>query len=166
MNNYLLPLIIALSASLYYMIHNRLAIFFPSFSPMIRIILEIGDFKKNDLIYDLGSGDGRILFALAKRGFNCVGIEKNWILNLIARKRLKGYKNVKIIEGDIFKQDLSKATVLIAYLSRFLTRDLEKKVLKECKKGTRVILLSYKFYGIKPFREKKWMWLPITLYVV
>lgn len=147
------------------MLKNRLAIFFPSFPGMIRIIEEFADVKKNDLIYDLGSGDGRILEAFAKKGIRCVGIEQNNLLNKLARRRLRKYKNVKIIQGNIFNQDLSKAAVIVAYLSRFVTQDLQKKIEKECKKGTRIILVSYKFDDWRYVKMKKWFWLPIRLYI-
>jgi len=148
------------------MLKNRLAIFFPSFPGMIRIIEEFAGTKKNDLVYDLGSGDGRVLEVFAKKGIKCVGIEQNNLLNKLARRRLNGYKNFKIIQGNIFNQDLSKATVIVAYLSRFVTQDLQKKIEKECKKGTKIILVSYSFDDWKPVKMKKWLWLPIRLYVI
>ncbi len=148
------------------MLKNRLAIFFPSFPGMIKIIEEFAGAKKNDLVYDLGSGDGRVLEVFGKKGIRCVGIEQNNLLNKLARRRLRKYKNVKIIQGNIFDQNLSKATVIVAYLSRFVTKDLQKKIGKECKKGTKIILVSYKFDDWKYVKMKKWFWLPIRLYVV
>lgn len=148
------------------MLKNRFAIFFPSFSPMVRIIEEFADVKKEDVVYDLGSGDGRVLEWFAKKRIKCVGIEQNRFLNRLARRRLESYKTVRIIQGDIFNQDLSKATVIIAYLSRFVTKKLQKKIEKECRKGTKIILISYRFDDWKSVKTKKWMWLPIRLYVV
>jgi len=148
------------------MLKNRLAIFFPCFPRMIKIIEEFADAGRNDLIYDLGSGDGRVLEPFAKKGIKCVGIDHSRLLNKIARRRLKKYKNVRIIQGDIFNQDLSKSTVIIAYLSRYVTKKLQKKIKKECKKGTKIILVSYKFDNWKSVKTKKWFWLPIRLYLV
>ena len=148
------------------MLKNRLAIFFPCFSGMIRIIEEFVDTGKNDLVYDLGSGDGRVLEPFAKKGIKCVGIEHSRLLNKLTRRRLKKYKNVRIIQGDIFDQDLSKSTIIIAYLSRYVTKKLQEKIKKECKKGTKIILVSYKFDKWKPVKIKKWFWLPIRLYLV
>ena len=148
------------------MLKNRLAIFFPSFLGMVRIIEGFADAKRKDIVYDLGSGDGRVLEAFAKKGIKCLGIEQNSLLNRLARRRLGKYKNVKIVQGDILDQGLSKATVVIAYLSRFVTEDLQKKIKKECRKGTRIVLVSYKFKDWKPVKMKKYFWLPIRLYVV
>jgi len=133
---------------------------------MIRIIEEFADVGKSDLVYDLGSGDGRVLKGFAERGIKCVGIEQNPLLNRIAKKKLSKYKNVKIIRGDIFNQDLSKSTLIIAYLSRYVTKKLQKKIKEECKKGTKIILVSYKFDKWKPVKIKKWFWLPMRLYLV
>jgi len=133
---------------------------------MIRIIEGFANAKKGDIVYDIGSGDGRILEIFARKKVKCVGVEHNILLNKIARRKLKGYKNVKIVQGDIFDQDLSEATVIIAYLSRYVTKKLQKKVRNECEKGARVILVSYKFDDWKPVKMKRWFWLPIRLYVV
>lgn len=157
---------ITLSLCLYYMLKNRLAIFFPSFHGMIRIIEDFAAATSRDLVYDLGSGDGRIIEKFAKKGIKCIGIEQNSFLNKLAGKRLGRYKNVKIIHGNIFEQDLSRATIIIAYLSRFLTKYLQKKIKKECKKGTKIILVSYSFDNLKAVKMKRWFWLPIRLYLV
>ena len=166
MQEILLILILILSYSLYYMIKSRLAIFFPSFTPMIRIIESLARARSNDIIYDLGSGDGRVLEVFVRKGIRCVGIEKSNLLVKLSKKRLGKYKNVKIIKGDILNQDLSEATIIIAYLSRFLTKDIESKIKKECKKGTKIILVSYSFDSLRPIEIRKWFWMPISLYVL
>ncbi|MEM5793535.1 MAG: rRNA adenine N-6-methyltransferase family protein [Candidatus Aenigmatarchaeota archaeon] len=166
MQEFLLILGLILSYMLYYMLKSRLAIFFPSFKGMIKIIEKLAEVKSNDVVYDLGSGDGRVLEIFAKKGIRCVGIEKNRFLVNISRKKIGKYKNAKIIEGDILEQDLSEASIIIAYLSRFLTRDIEKKIKKECKKGTKIILVSYRFDSLKPVKVEKWFWMPISLYIL
>ncbi|PIZ53674.1 hypothetical protein COY26_01200 [Candidatus Woesearchaeota archaeon CG_4_10_14_0_2_um_filter_33_10] len=133
---------------------------------MIRIIEKMADARNKDAVYDLGSGDGRVLEGFARRGIKCIGIEQNPLLNRIARKKLGMYKKVEIVKGDIFGQDLSKASIIIAYLSRYLTKDLQKKIKKECKKGTKIILVSYRFDEWEYVKMEKWFWLPIRLYVV
>jgi 16S rRNA A1518/A1519 N6-dimethyltransferase RsmA/KsgA/DIM1 with predicted DNA glycosylase/AP lyase activity len=147
------------------MLKNRLAVFVPSSKRMINVIIEFADIKKNDVFYDLGSGDGRILVEVAKTGIKVVGIEKNPLLNWIARRRVRKYKNVRIIQDDIFKQDLNDATVIVAYLSQFLAERLQKKVQKEVKKKSRIILVDHHFLNWKPIKEKKVSLIPIRLYV-
>jgi 16S rRNA A1518/A1519 N6-dimethyltransferase RsmA/KsgA/DIM1 with predicted DNA glycosylase/AP lyase activity len=132
---------------------------------MIEVVMEFADIKKKDVLYDLGSGDGRILEEAAKRGIRVVGIEQNPILNWIARRRTRDFKNVRIIQGDIFKEKINEATIIVAYLSQTVTRKLQKKIEKEVKKGTKIILIDHKFLGWKPIKVRRVGLIPIRLYV-
>jgi 16S rRNA A1518/A1519 N6-dimethyltransferase RsmA/KsgA/DIM1 with predicted DNA glycosylase/AP lyase activity len=132
---------------------------------MIEVILDFASIKKNDVLYDLGSGNGRILKEVAKKGMQVVGIEHNWLLNLLARKKTIGMKNVKIIQGNIFDQDLTKATIIVAYLSQTVVKKLQKKIEKEVKKGTRIIIVDHKFLEWEPVKIKKVGFIPIRLYL-
>jgi predicted RNA methylase len=152
---------------LYYILKNRLAIFFPSSKNIVKVILEFADIKKNDILYDLGSGDGRILIEAAKKNIKVVGIEKSRFLNWVARRKIRrlSLKNVKIIQGDIFDQDISEATIIVAYLSTSLIRRLQKKIKEEVKKGTRIILVDHSFKGWEPIKQKKVGITPVRLYL-
>jgi len=132
---------------------------------MIDVVIDFADIKKNDVLHDLGSGDGRILVEAAKKGIKVVGIEQNRLLNWIAKRKTRKLKNVKIIQGDIFKQDLSKTSIIVAYLSQKVAERLQKKIEKEVKKGTRIILIDHAFIDWKPIRVKKVGLIPIRLYV-
>jgi len=160
-----LLLTIFLSFCLYYILKNRLAIFFPSSNKMIDVVIDFADIKKNDVFYDLGSGDGRILVEVAKKGIKVVGIEKNRLLNRFARRNTKNFKNVKIIQADLFKQKINDASVIVAYLSQKITERLQKKIEKEAKKGTRIILIDHEFLDWEPVKVKKLGLIPIRLYV-
>ena len=167
MNEILLLLIFFFIFCLYYILKNRFAIFFPSSKRMINVVLEFADIKKDDVLYDLGSGDGRILVESAKKNIPVFGIEQNKFLNWIARRKIKRMKldNVKIIQGNIFDQDISKATIIIAYLSQKVTHKLQKKIKREVKKKTRIILIDHKFMNWKPIKMKKVGIIPIRLYM-
>jgi predicted RNA methylase len=167
MNEIWLLLIFFFSFSLYYILKNKLAIFFPSSKKIIEVVLDFADIKKNDVFYDLGSGDGRILIEAAKKNIKIVGIEQNKFLNWIARRKIERLKlkNVEIIEGDIFNQNLSKATVIVAYLSISVVHRLQKKIEKEVKKGTRIILVDHSFKNWKPIKMKKIWFIPVRFYV-
>jgi SAM-dependent methyltransferase len=95
----------------------------------------------NDLVYDLGSGDGRIAIAAAKDfGARAIGIEFNPEMAKLAQRnadRSGVSDRVKIINGDIFKEDFSKATVVTMYLLPDLNIALRPTILK-MKPGTRV----------------------------
>jgi predicted RNA methylase len=147
------------------MLKNKLAVFIPSSKRVVNVIMELAEIKKSDVLYDLGSGDGRILVEAAKKGIKVVGIEQNPILNRIARKKLERFKNARIIQDDIFDQDLNRATIIVAYLSQILAGKLQKKIEKEVKKGTRIILVDHNFSNRKPVKVKRVGILPISLYV-
>lgn len=146
------------------MFKNRLAFYFPSSKQMIDVVMEFADVKKEDVFYDLGSGDGRILVEATKRGCRVVGIEHNRFLNWIAKRRTRRYKNVEIIQGDIFEVDLSRVTIIVAYLSRQVILKLQKKIMKECKKGTKIILIDHSFEDWEPIKTRKVGIIPVRLY--
>jgi 16S rRNA A1518/A1519 N6-dimethyltransferase RsmA/KsgA/DIM1 with predicted DNA glycosylase/AP lyase activity len=150
---------------LYYMLKNRLAIYWPSSGKMVDVIEGLAGVKKGDVVYDLGSGDGRIVERLSRKAKKCVGVEHNNLLVSYSKKKLRGLKNVKIIHGNIFDQDLSDANVIVAYLSRPLIGALEKKIIMDCKKGTRIVLVGYKFSKLKMAKERKRLWIRIRLYL-
>jgi SAM-dependent methyltransferase len=96
---------------------------------------------KDDLVYDLGSGDGKIPIAAAKEyGAKAVGIEFNPDMAELARRNVKraGVEHlVNIITGDIFVEDFSKATVVTMYLLPELNLKL-RPIILGMKPGTRV----------------------------
>ena len=104
-------------------------------------MLEAVKATKDDLVYDLGAGDGKIPIAAAKEyGAKAVGIEYNPEMAEFARRNVKraGVDNlVNIITGDIFVEDFSKATVVTMYLLPQLNVKLRPTILK-MKPGTRV----------------------------
>ena len=160
-----LLLTIFFSFCLYYVLKNRLAIFFPSSKKMIKVVIDFADIKENDVFYDLGSGDGRILVEAAKKNIKVIGIEKNQLLNWLARRKTKSFKNIEIIQGDIFKQKINKASIIVAYLSQKITERLQEKIEREVKKGTRIILIDHEFIDWESFRRKKVGFIPIRLYI-
>ncbi len=106
-------------------------------------MLAIAAVKPSDLLYDLGSGDGRIVIAAAKRyGARGVGIDLDPQRVLEARENAAkagvGGK-VSFIQGDLFKTDLSKADVVTLYLLNSVNRDLRPQLWRQLKVGTRVV---------------------------
>jgi SAM-dependent methyltransferase len=108
----------------------------------IRKMLQLAKVKKKDVVYDLGSGDGRALTIAGEFGAKAVGIEKNRLLVWLSKLKTKD-SNVKIIHSDIFKEDISNANVVMIYLSHKLTQRLKTKFEKELKKGTRIVSASH-----------------------
>jgi cyclopropane fatty-acyl-phospholipid synthase-like methyltransferase len=106
-------------------------------------MLKMAHVTKNDYVIDLGSGDGRIVIAAAKQyGARGIGIDINPERIAEANKNAKDAGVEQLVEfrqGDLFKADLSKATVVTMYLLTNVNRRLRPKLFKELKPGTRIV---------------------------
>jgi hypothetical protein len=103
-------------------------------------MLDMAKVTKNDYVIDLGAGDGRIAIAAGKRGATALGIEYNPDMVALANRNVQQAgvaDRVKVVEGDIFKSDFSKATVITMYLLPHLNLQLRPTIL-DMKPGTRV----------------------------
>ncbi|MFH7903701.1 MAG: SAM-dependent methyltransferase [Candidatus Aenigmatarchaeota archaeon] len=135
------------------------ALYFPLPKNTIRKMLRLAKVNKNDIVYDLGSGDGRVLIIAVKEfGVKkAVGIEKSLILYLISKLFVKLNKlenKIKIIHNDFFKEKISDATVITLYLNWGVMKRLEEKILKECK-NVRIVSAAHKFPNLKYKRKIK-----------
>jgi len=119
----------------------------PTPNKRVRSMLEIAKVKSDDILYDLGSGDGRIIVMAGKEfGARAIGIEIDplrllWSRLKIRRHRLKD--NVSVIRGNFFNVDVSSATVVSLYQGYIINKKIRDKLEKELKPGTRVV--SYRF---------------------
>ncbi len=111
----------------------------------------------DDLVYDLGCGDGRIIVTAARRyAARGVGIELEslrylWCQMLITVLGLRD--RVSIIYGDFFRQDLSAADVVTCYLLTNTNKKLEGKFKRELRLGTRVVSHYFTFPGLQSVSE-------------
>ena len=121
-------------------------------------MLEVANVSANDVLYDLGSGDGRIPIAAAKRfGARGVGIDIDPVRIADANANLKraGVEGkVRFVQGDLFLQDLSPATVITLYLLPELNRKLRPSLLK-LKPGTRIVSHDFDMDDWKPEKTLK-----------
>lgn len=117
-------------------------IWVPTNDVLVKKMLDTAKVTPEDLVFDLGAGDGKIPIAAAKDyGAQAVGIEYNPEMAALARRnaaRAGVGDKVKIITGDIFKEDFSKATVVTLYLLPELNLRL-RPILLKMKPGTRVV---------------------------
>lgn len=118
----------------------------PTHETIVDQMLKMAEVKSTDVLYDLGSGDGRIPITAAQRfGTRGVGIDINpqriEEANANAKKANVTDK-VKFIEGDLFEQDFSEATVVTLYLLPSVNLQLRPKILA-MKPGTRVVSHNY-----------------------
>ena len=109
--------------------------------------------KSDDLLYDLGAGDGKIPIEAARRfGAKAVGIEYNPDMAQFARENVKkaGLQDkVTIITGDIFEENFSSADVLTLYLLESINVKLKPRILA-MKPGTRVVSNSFRMGAWQP----------------
>ena len=102
-------------------------------------MLQLAAVTAADVVYDLGSGDGRIvILAAQKYGASGVGIEIDPKLVQTSRQIATDGgvdQRVRFIEGDLFQADLSMATVVMLYLSASINESLEPKLRRELKPG-------------------------------
>jgi len=139
----------------------------PTPNDVVAAMLAIADVGPSDVVYDLGSGDGRIVIAAAKRGARGVGIELDPSLVAEANKnaRRAGVADrVSFVEGDIFKTDVSPATVVTLYLLSSINERLRPKLLRELKPGARIVSHRFRMGTWEPEKSQKvsgkdvWLW--------
>jgi len=118
----------------------------PTGDELVTKMLQTAKVTKDDLVYDLGAGDGKIAIAAAREfGARAVGIEYNPDMAALGQRnaeRAGVADRVRIIRGDIFKEDFSKATVITMYLLPDLNLRLRPTLLK-LKPGTRLATNSF-----------------------
>ena len=128
-------------------------IWVPTPNDLVVKMLETAKVNANDLVYDLGAGDGKIPIQAARQfGARAVGIEFNPDMANLARQnaqRAKVSDKVTIVTGDIFEEDFSNATVVTLYLLTSLNMKLKPTILN-MKPGTRVVTNSFMMGSWEP----------------
>ena len=112
-----------------------------------KIQCKLAKVGKNDIVYDLGCGDGTALITAAKLGAKGVGVEIDLLRYWIAKVRFftnRFSDRVSILRKNFFDVDVSEATVVIMYLVPKTLNRLKPKLLKELKPGARVVTFVYK----------------------
>ncbi|MCS7023605.1 MAG: class I SAM-dependent methyltransferase [Bryobacteraceae bacterium] len=129
----------------------------PTTEEAVQAMLELAGVQKNDVVYDLGCGDGRIVIAAAKKyGARGVGIDINPERIKEARENAKkaGVEHlVRFEENDLFEADIREATVVTLFLLSSINLKLKPKLLAELKPGTRVVSNTFDMGDWKPDRE-------------
>jgi SAM-dependent methyltransferase len=124
---------------------------------IVDAMLDLAKVKGNDVVYDLGCGDGRIVIAAAKKyGARGVGIDLN--PDRIAEARANAHAagvdgRVEFAAKDLFETDFHEATVVTLYLLPEINMRLRPRLLSELKPGTRVVSHGFAMGDWKPDRE-------------
>jgi len=122
-------------------------------------IFKLAKPKKGEVLYDLGSGSGKLIIETAKKfDIKAVGIEINPLLVLFSRWKVKkmGLENkVEIRWKNIFTADIKQADIVFCYLLQTTNNFLEKKLLSQLKEGTKVISYTFTFKKIPLIKNEK-----------
>jgi len=133
-----------------------IAPFVPSPNSVVEYMLKLADLKAGEVLFDMGSGDGRTVIMAAKIfGARGVGIE---LREDLAKKAMGNiHENnledrVTIVNGDMFNVNLTEADVVYLYLTTSANEKIRPKLDSDLKKGARVVSHDYEIIGWKPER--------------
>jgi precorrin-6B methylase 2 len=126
----------------------------PTSRRKVRRMIELSGAGPDDVVYDLGSGDGRIIIEAARAcGARAVGVEADPLRVVYSRLSVSLHGlagKVRVVWGNFFHVDLSEATVVTLFLTQGTNRRLKSKLLSELRPGTRVVSYVWTFEGWAP----------------
>jgi cyclopropane fatty-acyl-phospholipid synthase-like methyltransferase len=133
--------------------------FIPTPIEVIDRMLDLAEVTKGDVVYDLGSGDGRIVIRAAKKfGVRAVGIEMDsWLLDK-ARKAAKAEGVSHLVEfrsEDALKADISRATVVTLYMLPWFNEAMKPNFKTMLKPGARIVAHDFGIEGWEPDKTEK-----------
>jgi protein-L-isoaspartate O-methyltransferase len=136
---------------------DQLAPYYPTPQKVVDQMLQLGGLKAGEKMFDLGSGDGRIvILAAQKYKADATGVELNESLYRQSMDRIKTLglnSSARVIHGDLLKQDYSSADLITVYLlpvgNELVTPILEKQL----KKGARIVAHDFEFSAWKPVQS-------------
>lgn len=154
MSRFLIASIVTLAPALFLIAQEKtekLAPYYPTPEVVVERMLQLGELKPGEKMFDLGSGDGRIvIMAASKFKANSTGVEFDkdlWKQSSDKIKEMSLDKTASIIHGDITKQDFSSADLLTVYLLPASNDKIRPMLEKQLKKGTRVVAHDFEFSG-------------------
>jgi len=133
--------------------------FVPTPIEVVDKMLEMAEVQKDDVVYDLGSGDGRVVIRAAKKyGARGVGIEMDQTLLDKARKSAEAEGVSHLVEfraEDALKTDLSPATIVTLYMLPWFNQAMKPNFRKYLKPGSRIVAHDFGIEGWKPDKTEK-----------
>ena len=164
MNKILLVAIVIFPALLYAQPHDswsnpkKLVPYVPTGPQTVAAMLKLAGVEKDDLLFDLGCGDGRIVITAAKEfGTHGIGVDIDPERIKDARRNAKAEGVTNLVEfrqADLFDTDVRKATVVMLYLLPEVNLKLRPKLWRELKPGTRVVSHAFDMGDWKPDKQE------------
>jgi len=119
-------------------------------------MLALAELRPGEILFDLGSGDGRtVIMAVKEFGARAVGVElrEDLVKKALSTIYEQGLQDrITIVNGDIFKVDLTSADVIFLYLTTSANEKIRPKLDTELKKGVRIVSHDYEIVGWKPVK--------------
>lgn len=137
-------------------IPGSLAPYLPTPQSVVDQMLQAGQLKAGETMFDLGSGDGRIVITAARKfNANAIGVELDDALAASSTERIAelGLKTARIIHGDLMQQDYSSADLVTVYLWPEANVKVSKLLEIQLKKGARVVSHDFEMGDWKPAKS-------------
>jgi len=123
---------------------------FPTWSRDIERFLKLAEIKAGQKFYDLGCGDGKLVFAAAGAGAEAIGFEISLLPYLLARSRSFYVINSKVKFKNFWKEGLSDADIVYLFLTPKVNPRVKEKLEHELKMGAKVIAYTWPIEGWQP----------------
>jgi hypothetical protein len=154
--------LLSLAAAVYLVFYvffplGRGAIYDPSSPDKTRLIAEMAGIRPGEKAADLGSGDGRVVIALARKGAEAHGFEVNPALVVVARRNIRreGLTGRAFIHwGNFWRADLSRFDVVTTFQVGFVMSRLEAKLRRELAEGARIVSHHWRFPSLPLEQER------------
>ena len=150
---------------------NSLAPFVPTQNDIVKKMLELVQVNSDDVLFDLGCGDGRILFAAVKDfgAKKAIGYEirkdlYDGVLQEIKKQNLE--HRIVVFNDNLLNAKLTEATVITLYLTNSGNNELRQKLIEEAKPGTRIVSNSFDFTGWSYYKKEEIDWHTLYLYTI
>src|SRR6516225_5006650 len=148
---------------------KKIVPFVPSPQEVVDKMIDLAGVKEGDVVYDLGSGDGRIVITAAKKGAKAVGFDIDGDLVKESRANIQKaglQSSAEIRQQDILTVDLSGASVVTMYLLPDVNLKLRPHILSQMKPGSRVVSHAFDMGDWKPDKTEKINGRTIYLWIV
>lgn len=133
---------------------EKLASYYPTPETIVEKMLQLGGLKAGEKMFDLGSGDGRIVIMAARKfRASAVGVELDkdlWKLSTDRIRKLGLEKTAVVVNGDLLKQDYSSADLVTVYLLPGFIDKVQPLLDRQLKKGARVVSHDFEFKNWTP----------------